>query len=618
MQSKLPDGATIAPIILSSDKTQLSVFGGDKAAWPVYITIGNVAKGIRRQPSMHGTLLLGYLSDSKLGHILNEKSRSLALKWLFHDQMRYIITPLIQAGKDGMEMVCADGNIRLVYPILASYVCDHPEQCLVACIKHSHCPICEVPPKKRGLLAKFPLRRRQNIIDSIKTRVKIVQSTVSGNEKDNSWKSKVDAKNFTRLGLRPINPFWMDLPLVDGHTLFTPDILHQLHKGMFQVHLLSWMKKMMTAEEIDKRFKAITSYPGLRHFKNGVSHISQMSGKEQKELQKVLMIVIAGHTRLPKKAIIAASGLLNFIYLARYPVHNNHTLKLMEDALRTFHANKKVFLDHKVCLDFDGIPKLHSLMHYTDSIRSKGTADGYSTESPERLHIDFAKKGYRASNKNDFLRQMVRWLVRQEAMNYQRAYLAWCKGYTSFIDCGGGINQLDGDDAWDLDKADTRNDDQVNASIQLCDSNSLPSILDLSASSVPMESEYRIAKKPNVRHQTFQDIERRYKIVDFYWYFHDYFKQFPGQEVDKAYDGGQTGLDIWNGFWLAIPQLKDVSLPSLWHKISAVPESQKVTHLRGSQKVSENFSTVLVLHDRNAEGLESEYLTNISIYSDRI
>ena len=45
-QGCLPDGATIAPIILSSDKTQLSVFQGDKSAWLVYLTIGNISKEV--------------------------------------------------------------------------------------------------------------------------------------------------------------------------------------------------------------------------------------------------------------------------------------------------------------------------------------------------------------------------------------------------------------------------------------------------------------------------------------------------------------------------------------------------------------------------------------------
>lgn len=46
LQKLLPKGVTIAPVILASDKMQLSHFSGDKSAWPVYLTIGNIDKDI--------------------------------------------------------------------------------------------------------------------------------------------------------------------------------------------------------------------------------------------------------------------------------------------------------------------------------------------------------------------------------------------------------------------------------------------------------------------------------------------------------------------------------------------------------------------------------------------
>jgi hypothetical protein len=39
-------GATVIPLIISSDKTQLTTFRG-KTAYPVYMTIGNIPKNIR-------------------------------------------------------------------------------------------------------------------------------------------------------------------------------------------------------------------------------------------------------------------------------------------------------------------------------------------------------------------------------------------------------------------------------------------------------------------------------------------------------------------------------------------------------------------------------------------
>ena len=46
-QSHLPQGATLTPIIIATDKTQLTQFSGNKSAYPVYLTIGNIPKATR-------------------------------------------------------------------------------------------------------------------------------------------------------------------------------------------------------------------------------------------------------------------------------------------------------------------------------------------------------------------------------------------------------------------------------------------------------------------------------------------------------------------------------------------------------------------------------------------
>ncbi|KAH9933679.1 uncharacterized protein BXZ73DRAFT_10940, partial [Epithele typhae] len=63
----LPNGATIAPVIISSDNTTLSQMSGNKSGWPVYLSIGNIDNDERCQPSSHVTVLLGYLPTNKLG-----------------------------------------------------------------------------------------------------------------------------------------------------------------------------------------------------------------------------------------------------------------------------------------------------------------------------------------------------------------------------------------------------------------------------------------------------------------------------------------------------------------------------------------------------------------------
>ncbi|KAK6971867.1 hypothetical protein R3P38DRAFT_3241554 [Favolaschia claudopus] len=121
IQQRLPASSTICPIIIASDKTQLTRFSGDQQAWPVYLTIGNIDKETRRSASSYATILLGYIPVSKFA-IVDEKERSSITHQFFHNSMRAILEPLVEAGKKGETMDCADGFVRRMFPILAAYI----------------------------------------------------------------------------------------------------------------------------------------------------------------------------------------------------------------------------------------------------------------------------------------------------------------------------------------------------------------------------------------------------------------------------------------------------------------------------------------------------------------
>jgi len=114
-------GITIIHIIISSDKTQLTVFR-NKTAYPVYITIGNLPKHIRRKPSRQGQVLLAYLPTSKLSHIVNKSARRRALANLFHACMKFILRPLEKAVafSCGVEMVLSVIVILFLLPMLVT------------------------------------------------------------------------------------------------------------------------------------------------------------------------------------------------------------------------------------------------------------------------------------------------------------------------------------------------------------------------------------------------------------------------------------------------------------------------------------------------------------------
>ncbi|KAJ1299554.1 hypothetical protein OPQ81_007348 [Rhizoctonia solani] len=99
----------------------------------------------------------------------------------------------------------------------------------------------------------------------------------------------------------------------------------------------------------------------------------------------------------------------------------------MEDALCTFHNHKDVFQElGAVSTDkgFHGIPKIHMISHYMHLIWELGTPNGYNTKTSEQLHIDFAKLGYRASNKVNATKQMALYIQQVEVIEMHGTYLS--------------------------------------------------------------------------------------------------------------------------------------------------------------------------------------------------
>ncbi|RDB24482.1 hypothetical protein Hypma_008517 [Hypsizygus marmoreus] len=414
IQELLPEGATIAPIILSSDKTRLSQFWGDKSAWPVYLTIGNISKDVRREASSHATVLVGYLPVGKFG-CFSDKAKQFERYRTFHHCMGIMTNSLVEAGKSGVDMACADGKARWVWPILAAYVADYPEQCLVACCMENRCPICKVHPERRGSHEDSPLRSERETLELL------------GKQHTNQCTAEEKTK-FTEQGIRPIfPPFWARLPFTSIFQAFTPDLLHQLHKGVFKDHLVKWCTNLMGEKEIDARFKSMTAHPGLRHFKNGISSVSQWTGTEHKAMERVFIGIVAG--AIPDARVTQAiRSITDFIFLLSLQSHTSSTLAALSEAFDGFHTYKDVFLELEARNPAHfNIPKIHAMKHYVSLIQVFGSADGFNTESPERLHIDYAKNAYRASSKKDYTIQMTHWLRRQEAVDRFTHYLDWIK-----------------------------------------------------------------------------------------------------------------------------------------------------------------------------------------------
>lgn len=557
MQKILPDGATLAPVIIASDKTQLTQFSGSKAAYPVYLTLGNIPRSIRRKPSRQASILIAYLSVDKISRaaLTNQEHRARNQR-LFHESMRVVLEPLKEAGRNGVEITCGDGWVRNVHPVLAAYVADYPEQCLVTCTKYGTCPRCQCPAENLG-------------------------DPTSWDPRNPDWTTRVmsDARTETTTNTdfhkycmgRGVSssvhaPFWKGFPYTNINLSITPDVLHQLYQGVFK-HLVSWIQILMSREELDARIRALPPTFGVRHFKNGISALSQISGTERKNMAKILLGCLVG--AMPKQAIRACRAILDFIYLAQYSSHSDITLTYMDNALKEWHLNKDYF---KVLRDDFNIPKFHSLQHYVDSIRMFGATDNFNTEMFKRLHIDFAKKGWRASNHRNAFPQMVTWLSRQEKISAFENYIARADGENVASDVD--------PDAMDVDP------------------NEAPSALSSEQRSHP-GPQIMIAKFPPSPKRLITSIEEMHRAPLFSFYLKEFLNKFLDSDNRTSNRRAQDyplpfeRLDIFHQFKFKVPAQNENDMDDT---VKAIPVSK--------DNPSGRFDTVIFLNSPLAKSVE--------------
>ncbi|KAN0135781.1 hypothetical protein V8E53_006421 [Lactarius tabidus] len=413
LESRRP-GATVIPIILSSDKTQLTHFRS-KSAYPVYMSIGNIPKDICSKPTQRAQMLLGYIPTTRLEHIKNKAGQRRALANLFHACMHKILSGIEHYGETGIAMATGDGVWYCCHPILATFVGDYPEQSLVACTPYGRCPKCSVPRDERGNYQNFPIRNIRTAIDTFSL----------CDDNPTTFHAACREAN-----LKPTyRPFWERFPFTNIFLSITPDILHQLQQGIFK-YLIRWLIKLWS-EEIDARCSHLPPNHNARHFYKGITMLSNLTGQEHKDISRIILGLVVDlplpENRSTARLIRAVRALLDFFYLSQYSVHSTESLDALEDALRRFHEDKDIFIELGIRQHFN-LPKLHSLSHYRRSIMLFGAADNYNTEQSERLHIDFTKNAYQATNFKEELKQMVTWLERYEAMRQRAVFMELHEG----------------------------------------------------------------------------------------------------------------------------------------------------------------------------------------------
>jgi hypothetical protein len=116
----------------------------------------------------------------------------------------------------------------------------------------------------------------------------------------------------------------------------------------------------------------------------------------------------------------AIRHLIEWYWLISLPLQMDETLREASTHLAAFNLDKSAFAKADCSM---AIPKIHSLQHYHDKIRTFGTPDNFDTEYTENKHITDVKQVYQLTNKIDFEKQMVMHVCRRMALVLKQQYL---------------------------------------------------------------------------------------------------------------------------------------------------------------------------------------------------
>ncbi|QRV79933.1 beige protein [Ceratobasidium sp. AG-Ba] len=200
--------------------------------------------------------------------------------------------------------------------------------------------------------------------------------------------------------------------------VLSPDLLHGLHKFFFD-HIHGWNVNAVGAEEYDTRLK------------------SQPETPDHRAIGQVEVAVVAGAPSksdggLSRELLKANAAIMDCILIAQQPMQTETTLKTLRQRYSTWHAHKDVWIKNGSKKGKKGkvnnswiIPKAHIIGHVPDHIKAKGTMDNFNTETMEHLHKPILKESYQASNRREYVIQMVRRLNRLEIMRGYKEFLTW-------------------------------------------------------------------------------------------------------------------------------------------------------------------------------------------------
>jgi hypothetical protein len=375
-------------------------------------------------PTKGAWVVIGYIPNVTFTDITPTHVHTVFKDRLFHQCVEYLLEPLIIPGKDGIEVSNFLGNIRLGYPRVAAWLADYPEQLLINAAAGKNSPTTIAGSRETANDRRCEARTHEWIISQI-------AHACAKKQPDNIEAYIKEAKAHGLNGVH--RPFWRNLPGYAPELCLSPDLLHNMLR-FWRDHILKWVRLLVGKIEFDRRLSLLQPVVGYRHFNVGVKNLSQWSGREDRELQRVLVAVVAGAKRIGPRAMQNIRAFHDFAYLVQYHSHDTDTLRYLSEALQDFHSTKSIYIEEgvrrgkkKVMNHFNGIPKMAGFHDYVPHIMEMGSSPQFSSEITEYNHQPMAKQAYRRTNRKDFGKQMCRFLDRRDRISRQFELIAWCK-----------------------------------------------------------------------------------------------------------------------------------------------------------------------------------------------
>ncbi len=225
--------------MLSSDKTHLSNFQGDKESHPVYMSCGNINKWLRTKVSARCWIKIAEIPIVKFEEKLQQ---GLLSKRIYHKCMGISLERLIQMSHNP-ELLCdRSGTLRLVRAILVAFVGDLPEKCMVSVTAQNQSPVSLASLKQFGDPFPHDIRTGEHTLANIAQLI----------GKCNPLSLARFSRQSVLVGLNGVvEPFWAGWKYANPGKFLVPDILHDWHK-FFMDHIIQWIRMLVGDAELDR------------------------------------------------------------------------------------------------------------------------------------------------------------------------------------------------------------------------------------------------------------------------------------------------------------------------------------------------------------------------------